>query len=197
MVLVTATAFGDEGPYSSRIGLDGTIQAMSGAIALSGKPGELMRCWVPSIDFSTGSLLAMCVLAALLTRERTGLGQQVDGSLLNTGPLMGNRETVEARVLRIQRQPTGNRCQTSSPFDVLPTTDGYVMASVVGDRQFGAGANWSSPSGAVECRSPIFLWRCRIPQARSGDRRRLSVRMLMTSWLSWGTVLTVSQGSGL
>ncbi|MGV0045001.1 CaiB/BaiF CoA transferase family protein [Mycobacterium colombiense] len=135
-VLVTATAFGDDGPYADRIGFDGTIQAMSGAIALSGEPGMPTRCWVPYIDFATGSLLATGTLAALLARERTGLGQHVDGSLLNTGLLMGNRETVEAQVLGVRRQPTGNRGQTSGPFDVFATKDGFVMASVVGDRQF-------------------------------------------------------------
>lgn len=138
-VLVTATAFGDDGPYAERIGFDGTIQAMSGAIALSGEPGAPTRCWVPYIDFATGSHLAMGVLAALLARERTGLGQHVDGSLLNTGLLMGNRETVEAQVLGARRQPTGNRGQTSGPFDIFATADGFVMASVVGDRQF---ARW-------------------------------------------------------
>ncbi|MUL49474.1 CoA transferase [Mycobacterium sp. CBMA293] len=135
-VLVTATAFGDDGPYADRIGFDGTIQAMSGAIALSGEPGEPTRCWVPYIDFATGSLLAMGVLAALMARDRTGVGQHVDGSLMNTGLLMGNRETVESQVLGVRRQPTGNRGQTSGPFDVFATTDGFVMASVVGDRQF-------------------------------------------------------------
>jgi crotonobetainyl-CoA:carnitine CoA-transferase CaiB-like acyl-CoA transferase len=136
IVLVTATAFGDEGPYAERIGFDGTIQAMSGAIALSGEPGSPTRCWVPYVDFSTGSLLAMGVLAALLARTQTGRGQVVDGSLLNTGLLMGNRETVESQVLGVKRQPTGNRGQTSGPFDVYETSDGFVMASVVGDRQF-------------------------------------------------------------
>ncbi|TAM65151.1 CoA transferase [Mycobacterium sp.] len=135
-VLVTATAFGDEGPYAERIGFDGTIQAMSGAIALSGQPGSPTRCWVPYIDFATGSFLAMGVLAALMARMGNGLGQHVDGSLLNTGLLMGNRETVEAQVLGIRREPSGNRGQTSGPFDIFATEDGFVMASVVGDRQF-------------------------------------------------------------
>ena len=135
-VLVTATAFGEDGPYAERIGFDGTIQAMSGAIALSGQSGSPTRCWVPYIDFATGSQLAMGVLAALLARERTGRGQHVEGSLLNTGLLMGNRETVEAQVLGMRRQPTGNRGQTSGPFDIFATSDGFVMASVVGDRQF-------------------------------------------------------------
>ncbi|EHB50307.1 Formyl-CoA transferase [Mycolicibacterium rhodesiae JS60] len=136
IVLVTATAFGDDGPYADQIGFDGTIQALSGAIALSGEPGAPTRCWVPYIDFTTGSLLAMGTLAALLDRHRTGLGQRVEGSLLKTGLLMSNRETVETRVRGVQRQPTGNRGQTSGPFDVLATKDGHVMASVVGNRQF-------------------------------------------------------------
>lgn len=135
-ILVTATAFGENGPYSERIGFDGTIQAMSGAIALTGEPGAPTRCWVPYIDFATGSFLAMGALAALLARQRTGLGQHVDGSLMKTGLLMGNRETIEAEVLGVRRQPTGNRGQTSGPFDVFTTRDGHVMASVVGDLQF-------------------------------------------------------------
>jgi crotonobetainyl-CoA:carnitine CoA-transferase CaiB-like acyl-CoA transferase len=144
VVLVTASAFGDDGPYADRIGFDGTIQAMSGAIALSGEPGEPTRCWVPYIDFATGSLLTTGVLAALLSRERTGLGQHVDTSLLKTGLMMGNRETVEAGVAGLRRQPTGNRGQTSGPFDIFATEDGFVMASVVGDRQF---ARWCALVG--------------------------------------------------
>ncbi|MFB1298558.1 CaiB/BaiF CoA transferase family protein [Mycobacterium sp. pW049] len=139
LVLVTATAFGEKGPYADRIGFDGTIQAMSGAIALSGEPGSPTRCWVPYIDFATGSLLAMGALAALLARDRTGSGQHVQGSLLNTGLMMANRETVEAQVLGLRREPTGNRGQTSAPFDITATTDGHVMASVVGRAQF---ARW-------------------------------------------------------
>ncbi|MET0703061.1 MAG: CoA transferase [Mycobacterium sp.] len=150
VVLVTATAFGDDGPYAERIGFDGTIQAMSGAIALSGEPGAPTRCWVPYVDFSTGSFLAMGVLAALLARSQTGRGQVVDGSLLNTGLLMGNRETVESQVLGINRQPTGNRGQTSGPFDVYETSDGFVMASVVGDRQFD---RWCSLVGRLDLRA--------------------------------------------
>lgn len=150
IVLVTATAFGDDGPYSERIGFDGTIQAMSGAIALSGEPGRPTRCWVPYVDFATGGLLATGVLAALLARTQTGRGQVVDGSLLKTGLLMGNRETVESQVLGVRRQPTGNRGQTSGPFDVYATSDGFVMASVVGDRQFG---RWCSLVGRDDLRS--------------------------------------------
>ncbi|WP_459976725.1 CoA transferase, partial [Mycobacterium avium] len=86
------------------------------------------------MDFATGSLLAMGTLAALLARHHTGRGQHVEGSLLNTGLMMGNREIAEAQVLGVRREPSGNRGQTSGPFDIFATKDGHIMASVVGNR---------------------------------------------------------------
>ena len=114
-VLTTATCFGEGGPYSGRLGFDGVVQAMSGAVALSGEPGHPTRCYAPYVDFGTGSYLALGTMTALLVRERTGQGQHVEGSLLNTGLVTTNRETVERQVLGIDRQPMGNRGQIAAP----------------------------------------------------------------------------------
>jgi crotonobetainyl-CoA:carnitine CoA-transferase CaiB-like acyl-CoA transferase len=135
-ILTTATCFGEGGPYSGRLGFDGVVQAMSGAVALSGEPGHPTRCYAPYIDFGTGSYLALGTMTALFVRERTGLGQHVEGSLLNTGLITANRETVERQVLGIDRQPMGNRGQIAAPYDVFETKDGHVFCSVIGNRQF-------------------------------------------------------------
>ncbi|MEY2459592.1 MAG: hypothetical protein QOG30_1422, partial [Acidimicrobiaceae bacterium] len=118
------------------LGFDGVVQAMSGAVALSGEPGHPTRCYAPYIDFGTGSYLALGTMTALFVRERTGLGQHVEGSLLNTGLITANRETVERQVLGIDRQPMGNRGQIAAPYDVFETKDGHVFCSVIGNRQF-------------------------------------------------------------
>jgi crotonobetainyl-CoA:carnitine CoA-transferase CaiB-like acyl-CoA transferase len=136
-VLASATCFGEGGPYSGRLGFDGVVQAMSGAVALSGEPGHPTRCYAPYIDFGTASYLALGTMTALLVRERTGRGQHVEGSLLNTGLVATNRETVERQVRGIDRQPMGNRGQIGAPYDVFATKDGHVFCSVVGNRQFG------------------------------------------------------------
>ena len=73
-VLATATCFGEGGPYSGRLGFDGVVQSMSGAVALSGEPGHPTRCYAPYVDFGTGSYLALGTMTALLVRERTGRG---------------------------------------------------------------------------------------------------------------------------
>jgi crotonobetainyl-CoA:carnitine CoA-transferase CaiB-like acyl-CoA transferase len=138
-VLATATCFGEGGPYSGRLGFDGVVQAMSGAVALSGEPGHPTKCYAPYVDFGTGSYLALGVMTALFVRERTGRGQHVEGSLLNTGLVMTNRDTVERQVLGIDRQPMGNRGQIASPYDVFATEDGHVFCSVIGNAQF---ARW-------------------------------------------------------
>jgi crotonobetainyl-CoA:carnitine CoA-transferase CaiB-like acyl-CoA transferase len=138
-VLATATCFGEGGPYSGRLGFDGVVQAMSGAVALSGEPGHPTRCYAPYVDFGTGSYLALGVMTALFVRERTGVGQHVEGSLLNTGLVMTNRETVERQVLGVDRQPMGNRGQIAAPYDVFATKDGHVFCSVIGNAQF---ARW-------------------------------------------------------
>src|ERR1700694_3288196 len=137
VVLTTATCFGEGGPYSGRLGFDGVVQAMSGAVALSGEPGHPTRCYAPYVAFGTGSYLALGTMTALLVRERTGCGQHVEGSLLNTGLITTNRETVERQVRAIDRQPMGNRGQIAAPYDVFETKDGHVFCSVIGNRQFG------------------------------------------------------------
>jgi crotonobetainyl-CoA:carnitine CoA-transferase CaiB-like acyl-CoA transferase len=120
---------------------------MSGAVALSGEPGHPTRCYAPYVDFGTGSYLALGTMTALLVRERTGRGQHVDGSLLNTGLITTNRETVERQVRSIDRQPMGNRGQIAAPYDVFTTKDGHVFCSVIGNRQF---ARWSEMVGRAE-----------------------------------------------
>jgi crotonobetainyl-CoA:carnitine CoA-transferase CaiB-like acyl-CoA transferase len=88
------------------------------------------------VDFGTGSYLALGTMTALFVRERTGEGQHVEGSLLNTGLIATNRETVERRVRSIDRQPMGNRGQIAAPYDVFATRDGHVFCSIIGNRQF-------------------------------------------------------------
>jgi crotonobetainyl-CoA:carnitine CoA-transferase CaiB-like acyl-CoA transferase len=182
-ILATATTFGEEGPYSGRIGFDGVVQVMSGIVALSGEPGHPTRCYAPYIDFSTGSYLALGTLAALLVRERTGEGQYVDGSLLNTGLITGNRETIERRVAGIDRQPTGNRGQTSAPYDVFATKDGHVLCSVVGNRQF---HHWCEVVGRDDL---IGDERMRDDTARAVQRDELC--QIMSDWCATRTNLEV------
>ncbi len=80
------TAFGRKGPWSHRPGYDIVAQAVTGLMTLEGKSqdGVPIYNYHPAADFSTGLAMAWGICAALFVRERTGLGQRVDTTLLGT-----------------------------------------------------------------------------------------------------------------
>jgi crotonobetainyl-CoA:carnitine CoA-transferase CaiB-like acyl-CoA transferase len=147
IILATASAFGATGPYAERVGFDSIGQAMSGAVYMTGEPGEPYRASVPYVDFGTALALAFGTLAALMERGRTGKGQVVEGALLRTALNMMGPALIEQAVLKIDRIPTGNRGQTSAPSDILPTKDGFVLVAVVGQPLF---ARWARLMGDAD-----------------------------------------------
>lgn len=85
LIYAAATGFGESGPLSSQGGQDMLLQSITGmALASAGADGVPRFANPPSIDFASGMILAQGVLAALLAREKTGRGQRVSVSLLDT-----------------------------------------------------------------------------------------------------------------
>jgi crotonobetainyl-CoA:carnitine CoA-transferase CaiB-like acyl-CoA transferase len=136
LVLTTISAFGSGGPYEERLGFDGIGQAMSGAMYLSGHPGEPIKAYVPWVDFGTAGLAAFATVAALYERRTTGLGQHVEASLLHTALSVANAPLIEQQVRKLDRVATGNRAQTAGPSDAFRTADGWVLVQVVGQPLF-------------------------------------------------------------
>lgn len=133
IVLTTASAFGHGGPYSNRVGFDGVAQAMSGAVYMAGEPGQPTRAAVPWVDFSTAMLAAYGTLGALMARQQTGRGQQVEGALLATALTVGITTLSEQDALGLDREPTGNRGQTAAPSDIFKCDDGWIVVLVNGN----------------------------------------------------------------
>lgn len=80
------TAFGRKGPWAHRPGYDIIAQAVTGLMALEGKAegGVPQYNFHPAADFSTGLAMAWGICAALYVRERTGVGQRIDTTLLGS-----------------------------------------------------------------------------------------------------------------
>ena len=136
VILVTQSAFGDSGPYSDRGGFDGVGQAISGAMYISGTPGAPAKAAASYVDFSTAALAAFGTLAALLHRQQTGEGQEVQTTLIGTALAVFGSHLIEQGVTGINRVGTGNRVQTSAPSDVFATSDGHILTHVVGNGLF-------------------------------------------------------------
>lgn len=136
IILTLISAFGSGGPYSNRVGFDGLGQAMSGAMYMSGTPEQPAKSYAPFVDYGTASLSAFGTLAALLERQKSGLGQVVEGALFHTALTLTNGTVIEQDALQLNRTATLNRSQTSAPADTFRTRDGWVLVQSVGGPLF-------------------------------------------------------------
>lgn len=136
IILVAQSAFGSRGPDAKRGGFDGIGQAASGAMYMTGTPGQPVKAAAPYVDYTTAVLSAFGTLAALMERAETGKGQEVETTLLGTALSVFNSHLIEQGVLGISRAPTGNRVQTSAPSDVFETKDGHILVHTVGNGLF-------------------------------------------------------------
>jgi crotonobetainyl-CoA:carnitine CoA-transferase CaiB-like acyl-CoA transferase len=136
IILTTVTGFGAGGPLSHKHGFDGIGQAMSGAVYLSGMPGQPIMAKVPWVDFGTAFLSAFGTLAALIERGKTGRGQKVEGALLRTAVAISNAMLVEQALTGVNRVATVNRAFNNAPGDIFRTKDGWIVTTVIGPAMF-------------------------------------------------------------
>jgi crotonobetainyl-CoA:carnitine CoA-transferase CaiB-like acyl-CoA transferase len=110
LVYLSISGFGTTGPYKERTAFDGIVQATSGAMSMTGRPGQPMLSHIPYIDFSTGIFGALAVSSALVERGRTGKGQMLDQSLFGTAvSFIASYGVLAENLLNgVQRRGLGN-----------------------------------------------------------------------------------------
>jgi len=147
IILTSNTAFGTTGPYAERVGFDGVAQAMSGAMDMTGDPDLPSKAYSPYVDFCSASLAAYGTLLALIEREKTGKGQRVQTSLLQSALTMTNSLVIEQELLKVNRVASQNRSQTSGPSDTFKTKNGWILVATVGQPLF---KRWTELVGAED-----------------------------------------------
>ncbi len=148
IILASATAYGEGGPYSDRIGFDGAGQMMSGAVYRQGLPDQPIRTVVPYADFGTALTLTIGVMMALYHRDRTGQGQHVEGALLPTAMMSTNAFLIERDLLGTDKPRMGNQGTSVAPCDLYRTSDGgWVLLQIAGQPMF---TRWCRLVGRAE-----------------------------------------------
>ncbi len=134
----TVSGFGHTGPYSKRAGYDIVGQAVGGLMSVTGWPdSDPTRAGTPIGDVLGGLNIAIGVLAALVNKERTGLGERVDVALVDSVvSAMENITMIYQTEGRIP-QRIGNRYESTYPYDVFPTCDGSAVIAAGNDKLFG------------------------------------------------------------
>jgi crotonobetainyl-CoA:carnitine CoA-transferase CaiB-like acyl-CoA transferase len=135
IITCSVTAFGSDGPYAELPAFDLIIQAMGGAMSITGEPGRPpVRMGLPMGDLAGGLFALGGVCAALFRRERTGRGQHIDLSLLDLQvsllTYVAQYTLTDGRV----PQPIGTAHQSVVPYQAFATADGYVVVAVFVDR---------------------------------------------------------------
>ena len=122
-----------------RAGFDQIAQGMGGLMWVTGKTGEgPMRAGIAVADTSAGIYAATGILIALAERERSGLGQWVQTSLLQSQIAMMDFQAARYLVDGVVPEQAGNDHPYSTPMGVFKTSDGFINLGVGGDGQWRA-----------------------------------------------------------
>lgn len=137
LVYCSITGFGQTGPYADRPGYDFVAQGMGGLMSITGEEGGgPLRVGVAMADLSTGMYAAVSILAALRHAERTGTGQHIDLSLLDTQIAMLANQGLSHLVDGSVPGRMGNRHPTVVPYRTFTVADGEIIIAIGNDRQF-------------------------------------------------------------
>jgi crotonobetainyl-CoA:carnitine CoA-transferase CaiB-like acyl-CoA transferase len=137
IIYASLSAYGAGGPDYTKPGYDAVLQARTGIMSVTGTgEGQPMRTGVSILDVTTGTWVALGILAALLERQRSGKGQRVDASLFQTGLQFMAYHLAYRQFLGVDPQPQGARHKAFAPYGSLPTASGKIMIGISSDAQF-------------------------------------------------------------
>src|SRR6202163_2363239 len=127
LVYASISGFGQTGPYADRPGVDQIAQGMGGLMSVTGPPGSgPWRTGIAISDTASGTFLTQGVLAALIARQRTGRGQWVHTSLLES--MINLMDFQACRWLTDGEVPgqQGNDHPVFFPMGMYRSGDGYI-----------------------------------------------------------------------
>ncbi len=135
LICCSISAFGQEGPYRDWPAFDLALQAMGGAMSITGEEGRApVRMGLPMGDLAGGLFGALAVAGALFRRERTGQGGVVDLSLLDC---QASLLTYLAQYFWADGKvpgPMGSGHTSVVPYQALPARDGYLVVAVFAEK---------------------------------------------------------------
>lgn len=143
LIYCSITGFGQDGPYAARPGYDFMIQGMGGLMSITGERDDLpgggpQKAGVAVVDVMTGMYATVAILAAVLERQRSGEGQQLDIALLDCEVAMLANQPLNYLTSGQAPRRAGNAHQNVVPYQVFAASDGHLIVAVGNDSQYRA-----------------------------------------------------------
>ena len=146
IITCTVTGFGTDGPNPGRPAFDQVAQATGGGMSITGTdPEHPVRSGIPIGDLGGGMFAVMGILAALMERERSGEGQNVDISMLDCQVSMLNYMATMYFLSGENPHPIGNSHFVHVPYNTFHTSDGFIVIAVITDNF------WQNLKQVVNC----------------------------------------------
>jgi glutaryl-CoA transferase len=137
LIYCSITGFGQTGPYAPRAGYDMLAQGLGGIMSVTGESdGPPLKVGVGIADIMCGMYASSAILAALHHRDKTGQGQYIDLSLLDTQVAWLANVGLNYLTSGSVPQRVGNEHPNIVPYNVMPAADGHVILAVGNDNQF-------------------------------------------------------------
>ena len=137
LIYCSITGFGQTGPYAHRAGYDVIIQGMAGLMSVTGAPdGQPQKVGVAVTDIFTGVYAATAILAALVQRGRTGVGQQIDMALMDVATGIMANQAMNYLVSGKAPGLMGNAHPNLAPYAVFDCADGWLILAAGNDGQY-------------------------------------------------------------
>ncbi len=134
IISCSVTGFGSNGPNYKRPAFDQVAQAVGGGMSITGTdPDNPVRAGIPIGDLGGGAFSVMGILAALLERERSGLGQDVDISMVDCQISLLNYMATMHFLSGENPHPIGNSHFVHVPYNSYRVQDGFIIIAVITD----------------------------------------------------------------
>lgn len=134
LIYCAVSGFGRTGPMKDEPAYDVLMQGFGGLMSVTGEPGRPpVRVGFSVVDLATGLYASLGVISALYNREKTGKGQYVETSLLESVVSLSNY--LGQGVLATGEIPSrqGGSHPNLVPYQVFETKDGYIIIAVSND----------------------------------------------------------------
>ena len=138
LVYCSVTGYGQGGPYAKKGAFDVTVQAISGVMSVTGEADGLpVKCGVPVADFTAGLYAAYAILAAVMEVRRTGVGMQIDCSML--GCMLGISALQISEYFGTGRPPQrlGSAHPRNAPYQAFQGSDKPFVIAAGNDKLWG------------------------------------------------------------
>lgn len=141
LIYCSITGFGQDGPYAQRAGYDFLLQGMGGLMSVTGEPDHLpgggpQKVGVALTDILTGMYATTAIQAAIIEREKSGLGQQIDLALLDVQVACLANQGMNYLVGHETPKRMGNAHPNIVPYQTFQSADGFIILTVGNDSQF-------------------------------------------------------------